>query len=53
LRHLDVELVDEQEGHAGLQIVEQLLQRRLFHLATDQEADKTVLGLGARHVDLG
>src|SRR6185437_3939356 len=52
LRHLDVELIDKQEGHAGLEVVQYLLQRRLLHLAADDEADEAVLGFPAEHVDL-
>src|SRR5205807_7912619 len=52
LRHLHVELVDEQEGHAGLDIVEQLLQCRLLQLAAHDEADEAILDLRARDIDL-
>ena len=52
LRHLHVELIDEQEGHAGFEVVQHLLQRRLLHLTADDEADETILGLLAEHVDL-
>src|SRR3954452_24964888 len=52
LWHLDVELIDEQERHAGLEIVEHLLVRGLLQLASDDEADEAVLSLRAGNVEL-
>src|SRR5262249_16251849 len=43
LRSLDHQLIDEQERHAGLQVVEQLLQRRLVDLAARHQAHVTLL----------
>jgi hypothetical protein len=51
LRHLHVKLIDEQKGHADLNVVKRLL-RGLFHFATDNQADETVPGLGPRYIDL-
>ena len=56
-RRLHDELIDKQERHAGLDIVEQLLQARLVDLATGNDAEKSCLGLrallGTLQVDLG
>src|SRR5580700_492135 len=52
--HLNVELVDEQERHSGLEIIEQRLQRRLLEFAVCHHADETGLGVrAALHVKLG
>ena len=52
LLHLNIQLIDEQERHAGLQIIEHLLKCGLFHLATDDQPHVAVLGLCPDHINL-
>src|SRR6202030_3851588 len=49
---LRYELIDEQERHPCLEIIKQLLKRRLLDLAADRDADKTILGLCSLQVHL-
>src|ERR1700722_19385270 len=51
--HLDIELVDKQERHSGLKIVQQGLQRGLFKFAVGDHADKAGLRVRALYVKLG
>src|SRR5262249_10958411 len=50
LRDLDVELIDEQKRHSGLEVVKQTLQAELLDLAAHQELHGAALG--ADDVDL-
>ena len=52
LRSLHDELIDKQKRHPGFQIVQQLLQVRLLHLATDDQGDEAILGLRPLQVHL-
>src|ERR1700751_4424115 len=53
LGRLDHQLIDEEEWHAGLELVEQLLQGRLIDLAACNEAHVTLLRLAVFEFDLG
>src|SRR5258708_13358225 len=52
-RSLDDELIDEQKRHSGFEVVKQLLQSHLLHLATSENTDKSRLAFRALQFDLG
>src|SRR5580693_2886042 len=51
-RRLHHQLIDEQERHAGLDVIEQLLQTRLVDVTARDDADEAGLGWRALHIDL-